>query len=223
MRHVRDVRIPLRDGLWMACDLFMPDPMEGKFPALLELLPYRKNDYTATRWNAHHYFAARGYVAVRADVRGTGDSPGVARDEYTVEEQLDAVEAIAWLAAQPWCSGRVGMFGTSYGGFNAIQVAMRRPPALACIAPHAATDHRYADDMHYYGGCLTALDQLPYPLRMVAQNALPPSLDLPEWEEMWKERLDVEPWMLGWHRHQTYDAYWKQGSLAADYGAITCP
>src|SRR5919204_2513965 len=170
VRHVRDVRVPLPDGAWLAADLFVPEsiadlvgaphplapPSSGgegarrpaaaeRFPGLLESLPYRKNDSSASRWDAHHYFAARGYVGVRLDVRGTGDSPGVARDEYTPQEQLDGCAAIAWLAAQPWCTGRVGMWGTSYGGFTPLPVAVPKPPALKGIPPHRATDDPYTD------------------------------------------------------------------------------
>jgi putative CocE/NonD family hydrolase len=237
---MRNVRIPVRDGTRLAADLFVPEPIgdlaaaaereaaeppSERFPALLEYLPYRKNDGTADRWNAHHYFAARGYVGVRLDVRGTGDSPGTATDEYTPQEQRDGCDAIAWLAAQPWCNGRVGMWGTSYGGFNAIQVAMHQPPALRAIAPHVASDDRYNDDVHYYGGCLTCLDLLSYPLMMLGMNALPPNPDYagPEWAETWRQRLAAEPWLLPWLRHQTRDEYWRQGSLAADYAAIRCP
>jgi putative CocE/NonD family hydrolase len=195
-----------------------------RFPALLEYLPYRKDDLTSPRWDAHHYFAARGYVGVRLDVRGTGDSPGVARDEYTLQEQLDGYDAIEWLAAQPWCNGRVGMWGTSYGGFNSIQVAMHRPPSLKAIVSHAATDDRYNDDVHYHGGCLTALEQVEYPLAMVAMNALPPDPELagPQWQAIWRERLQATPWMLEWLRHQTNDDYWRHGSLCTNYAAIRC-
>ena len=99
-------------------------------PALLEYLPYRKDDATAARDAVRHpYLAGHGYASVRVDMRGSGDSDGLLLDEYLPQEQLDAVEVIAWLAAQPWCSGAVGMFGISWGGFNALQVAARQPPA----------------------------------------------------------------------------------------------
>jgi predicted acyl esterase len=117
------------------------------------------------------------------------------------------------------------MFGTSYGGFNAIQVAMHNPPALKAIVPHAATDDRYNDDIHYNGGCMMGLDQLPYPLRMISMNALPPTPTLAgeEWASIWQTHLDNPPWMIEWLRHQTNDAYWQHGSLRADYGAMKCP
>jgi len=224
VRHERGVRIPLRDGSWAAADLFLPETDE-QVPALLELLPYRKDDSTAARWDTHWWFAERGHAGVRVDVRGTGSSPGVAVDEYTLDEQLDACDVIAWLADQPWCNGRVGMFGTSYGGFNAIQVAMHAPPALGAIAPHAATDERYLDDVHHIGGCLAGIDLAVYPLWMVGLNALPPDPDLAgaDWAGIWDEHLGADPWLLTWLREQTDGPYWQHGSLAVDYGSIRCP
>ena len=108
------------------------------------------------------------------DVRGTGSSGGIATDEYTSAERDDLVRVIDWLATQPWSLGTVGMFGTSYGGFNSLQVALEQPPALKAIVPIFASDDRYADDVHYYGGALKQLDVVDYPTYMVAMNALPP-------------------------------------------------
>ena len=111
-------------------------------PALLEYLPYRKDDAMLARdYGLYAYMADSGYAGARVDIRGTGRSGGeLPEGEYTEQEQLDAEAVIAWLASQPWCTGAVGMWGISWGGFNAIQVAMRRPPALrAIIAVDAQT------------------------------------------------------------------------------------
>src|SRR5919205_1898240 len=127
----------------------------GRVPAILEYLPYRKGDAFAARDARHHaYFAGFGYAGVRVDLRGSGDSDGILEDEYLPQEQDDALEVIAWLAEQPWCSGAVGMIGISWGGFNGLQVAARRPPALKAVVSMCSTDDRYADDVHYVGGCL---------------------------------------------------------------------
>src|SRR5207342_62742 len=95
---------------------------------------YRKGDGTAiddaTR---HRYFAGHGFAAIRIDMRGSGDSDGLLVDEYSAIELNDAVELIGWLAAQPWCNGRVGMMGISWGGFNSLQVAALAPPALRAV------------------------------------------------------------------------------------------
>lgn len=224
VKHIRNVRIPMSDGVTLAADLFMPEA-EGRFPAVFEYLPYRKDDRVAARWNAHHYFAERGFVGLRVDMRGTGGSEGLALDEYLPQEQLDGCEVIEWASRQAWCNGNVGMWGTSYGGFNALQVAMRRPPALKAIVPHAATDDRYNCDVHYNGGCLQGIDQVEYPGWMLPMNAAPayPEYAGGDWAAHWLERLEGNPpWILDWLRHQVEDDYWLQGSLKTDYASIQC-
>src|SRR4029077_14553202 len=128
---VREARIPMRDGIELAATLYLPAQPHGPVPALLESLPYRKDDAMLARdYELYAYLATHGYAGARVDIRGTGSSDGdLPEGEYTEQEQLDAEDVIAWLAAQPWCTGAVGMWGISWGGFNAIQVALRRPPA----------------------------------------------------------------------------------------------
>jgi putative CocE/NonD family hydrolase len=174
----------------------------------------------------HGYFAAHGYAGVRVDLRGSGDSDGLLADEYLPQEQTDAVEVIAWLAEQPWCTGAVGMLGISWGGFNALQVAARRPPALRAIVTICSTDDRYADDVHYKGGCVLGVDMLQWAATMLTLCALPPD---PEavgagWRDTWGERLDrLEPMIVPWLSHQRRDAYWQQGSVCEAYDAIAAP
>src|SRR5919205_2559826 len=125
----------MSDGARLAARIWLPDDaMAHPVPALLEYLPYRKGDAFAVRDSRHHpYFAAHGYAAVRVDLRGTGDSDGILRDEYLPQEQDDALEVLRWIAAQPWCSGDVGIIGISWGGFNGLQIAARRPPELKAV------------------------------------------------------------------------------------------
>ena len=129
------VWIPLEDGTRLAARVWLPvDAEMSPVPAILEYIPYRRRDFTAPRDAlTHPYVAGHGYACVRVDMRGSGDSDGVLTDEYLPLEQDDALEVIGWLAAQPWCTGAVGMMGHSWGGFNALQVAARRPPALRAI------------------------------------------------------------------------------------------
>lgn len=216
------VFLPMDDGVRIAATLYTPQgaaPGE-RFPAILQVLPYRKDDDYATQGHAAHaWFSAHGYLCCRVDVRGTGASFGVPGDEYSAREHADSVAIIDWLARHPLSNGRVGMWGASYGGFNSIQVAMLRPPALKAIVPIYATDDRYTDDVHYYGGCLHAFENI-WAVGMEAENAFPPypryQLDDPRTQQ----RFHAEPWSFRWLRHQTDGPYWRPGSLRPDYGAI---
>ena len=223
-----DVGIRTRDGLRLSCDVYRPNA-PGPFPALLEHIPYRKDDLDAgsDRANAIR-FAREGLATVRLDVRGTGNSEGVAIDEYTAEEQHDGAEAVAWIAEQAWCTGNVGSWGVSYGGFACIQLAALQPPALKAIAPVYATDDRYTDDMHFSGGALCALELAHYPLRILAMNALPPLRRDGEtaaaFERRWIERVDATPpWIVRWLHEQVDGPYWRNGSLRPDPGRIRVP
>jgi putative CocE/NonD family hydrolase len=202
------------DGIRLAATLYLPDG-DGPWPAIVEALPYRKDDQTVYYRSEYVRFAEAGYVVCRVDVRGTGSSEGIATDEYPATERTDLAAVIDWLATQPWSTGAVGMYGTSYSGFNSLQVAIERPPALKAIVSIFASDDRYGDDVHFYGGALKALDTVDYPTYMVASNALPP---VPArygdgWREEWARRVEgTEPWVLTWMAHQTYDDYWRYGS-----------
>lgn len=229
---LRDVRIPVSDGLELSANLWLPEPLADgtgpqTFPAILEMLPYRKDDWRAASDEGRgEWLAARGFALCRLDVRGTGSSPGVALDEYTARETQDGHDAVEWLAAQAWCNGRIAMWGISYGGFTAIQVALTHPPHLAAIVPMMATDDRYTDDVHYIGGCATVSELSQYAVSMVGMNALPPrpAYRGAGWVDEWRERLDRTPiWLFEWLRRQHDGPYWRQGSLAPDYGRLTTP
>ena len=171
--------IPMKDGVRLAARMWLPaDAEHAKAPALLEYIPYRKRDGTRARDEPMHgWFAAHGYAAVRVDMRGSGESDGHMADEYLAQELSDACEVIDWLSRQSWCTGRVGMMGKSWGGFNALQTAALRPPALKAIITVCSTDDRYADDIHYMGGALLN-DNLWWGTIMLAFQARPPDPEL---------------------------------------------
>ncbi len=224
-KEIKNLWIPLSDGVKLAARLWIPaDAEKNPVPALLEYLPYRKTDGTHVRDAlTHPYLAGHGYASIRVDMRGSGDSEGLMEDEYTKQEQDDALEVIAWLAKQKWCDGKVGMFGISWGGFNALQVAARQPPALKAIVTICSTDDRYEDDIHYKGGTLLN-ENLGWAATMLAYSSRPPDPDIvgPRWKKMWMERLKNAPFLLiPWLKHPHRDDYWKHGSVCENFGAIT--
>jgi uncharacterized protein len=221
------VWITVRDGTRLAADLYLPaDPAPAA--VLLEALPYRKDDLTAESHSEDYLrLRAEGRFAVcRLDVRGTGSSAGRATDEYPLTELDDLADVIAWLAGQSWSNGRVGMFGYSYSGFNSLQLACERPPALGAICAIYATDDRYTDDVHYMGGALRAIDLIDYCHYMIPMNALPPVPAVwgAGWRDEWLARFNEhEPWLLRWMAEQVDGPYWRHGSVRPDYARIKCP
>ncbi|MGJ5619787.1 CocE/NonD family hydrolase [Sulfitobacter sp. MF3-043] len=218
-----DLGITLSDGCRLSARVWRPtDAHTDPVPVILEYLPYRKRDGTCARDAlTHPWFAERGYACVRVDMRGNGDSHGVMEDEYTPLEQADCIEVISWLATQQWCNGNVGMMGISWGGFNGLQVAAHAPEPLKAVITLCSTVDRFADDIHYKGGCLLN-ENLGWGATMWSYSSRAPDPALREdWREMWLERLAAEPFLPSlWLRHQRRDAYWKQGSVIEDYSAI---
>ncbi|MFP4269984.1 MAG: CocE/NonD family hydrolase [Alphaproteobacteria bacterium] len=227
VRAVETLWIPLPDGARLAGRLWLPADADARpVPAILEYIPYRRRDFTRERDSIMHpYVAGHGYACIRVDLRGSGDSDGVLEDEYLQQELDDGVAVIRWLAAQPWCTGRVGMIGISWGGFNGLQIASTRPEALGAVVTVCASDDRYADDVHHMGGCLLG-DNLSWASVMFAYNALPPDPAVvgERWRAMWRARLEGSGlWLDTWLRHQRRDAFWRHGSICEDYAAVRCP
>ncbi|WP_328584552.1 CocE/NonD family hydrolase [Streptomyces sp. NBC_00370] len=226
VKEEEHVWIPVSDGIRLSAHVWRPvSSDDDPVPAVLEYIPYRKRDLSSVRDSIHHpYMAGHGYACVRVDIRGTGESEGVLLDEYLETEQRDAEHVLAWLAEQPWCDGRLGMMGISWGAFSALQVAARRPPGLQAIVIASFTDDRYADDMHYMGGCMLS-DNLAEAGTMFAYATCPPDPALvgDRWREMWLERLEGSgPWVAEWLRHQQRDDYWRHASVCEDYPAVEC-
>src|SRR4051794_19427438 len=233
----------MRDGVELAATLYLPvstgspdgpgatnEPTPQ--PCLLEALPYRKDDLTSSYAEIYERLRDEfGFAVCRLDLRGTGSSQGDATDEYPEAEQQDLVEVIAWLADQPWCNGNVGMFGTSYSGFNSLQTACERPPALKAVCAIYSSDDRWTDDVHWRGGALRLVDLVDYCHYMTPMTMLPPVPAVwgEGWREEWHRRLRTQdPWGLTWLRHNRDGAYWRHRAVRADgaghgHERITCP
>ncbi|MEV6394286.1 CocE/NonD family hydrolase [Streptomyces sp. NPDC051907] len=218
-----DVRIPLRDGTRLYARIWRPLADEP-VPALLEYLPDRLTDWTAPRDGQRHpWYAGHGYASVRVDVRGHGNSEGLPGDEYDATELADGVEVIEWLAAQPWCTGRVGMFGISWGGSNALQIAALAPEPLKAVVTVCSTDDRYDDDGRYLGGAVLAAGTHAWAASLLAFACRPPDpLYVGDrWREMWLGRLEaLSPPVHTWLGHRLRDDYWRHGSVREDYSAV---
>ena len=236
MRHVSTFPRPVRqimtqwivmaDGCRLAARIWLPEDAEADpVPALLEYLPYRRRDGTTQRDSlTQPWMAGQGYAAVRVDIRGTGDSDGVMRDEYDGPEMDDGVAIVEWLAAQPWCTGDVGMWGISWGGINALQIASRAPPALKAIIPMGFAQDRYNGDCHYLGGCPSE-GNISWGNTFFAGLSRPPDPAVvgEGWRAQWLARLDaIQHPVETWLSHQRRDAYWKPGSPCEDFAGIRC-
>src|SRR5699024_6319777 len=183
------VWIPMSDGAKLAATIWLPtDAEKHPVPAILEYLPYRKDDFTAIRDSARHpYFAGHGYASIRVDIRGSGNSDGYLPDEYLKQEQDDVLEVFDWIEKQSWSTGSIGMFGKSWGGFNSLQAAARQHPALKAIITLCSSDDRYADDVHYRGGNILSSDMLWWASTMFAYSARPqdPEVVGEDWKKNW--------------------------------------
>ncbi len=228
VREIENTWIVMPDGVKLAARIWLPQGAEKRpAPAILNYCPYFARLLTRPDDDARFpYFASHGYACVRVDIRGSGDSQGVPMDEYVRKEQDDGVEIIRWIAAQPWCSGSVGMEGISWSGFNSLQVAARRPPALKAIITHCSTDDRYTDDAHYKGGCILE-DMFDWGTAFLAIQGQPSDPEITGrdgWRAAWLERLNAVQFNLDhWLDHPFRDEFWKHGSVIEDYAAIQCP
>lgn len=219
--------IVLKDGTRLAARIWMPAEAPARsVPAVFEYLPYRKGDGTSMRdESTYPAFADAGIAGIRVDIRGSGESDGVIDGEYTPREFSDALEVIDWIMAQGWSNGAVGMMGISWGGFNSLQIAAVKHPALKAVISIASTVDRYNDDIHHKNGCLLSAN-LSWAAYMLAyQSRAPdPAIVGERWREMWLERLENEPFFLEeWLRHQRRDDFWRHGSICEDFDGFPVP
>ena len=217
--------IEMPDGVRLAARLWLPDGV-GAVPAILEYIPYRKRDMVRARDERNHpFFAANGYACLRVDMRGSGDSEGVMPDMYADAELEDARHVIDWIARQDWCNGRVGMFGTSWGGTASLQAAVDAPAPLKAVIANCATINRFEDDIHWMGGCVLT-DTLEWAATLPAILAAPPDSATvgDQWMEQWKARLrGITLPHLNWLRETRRHPYWARGSVHLATDRLSCP
>ncbi|WP_219691902.1 CocE/NonD family hydrolase, partial [Streptomyces anatolicus] len=218
-----DFRVPLADGTTLSARVWRPVTDEP-VPVLLEYLPSRLSDWTAPRdWQRHPWYAGHGYASVRVDVRGHGNSEGLPADEHSGQGAADGVEVVNWLAGRDWSTGKVGMFGISWGGFDSLRIAALAPEPLKAVVAVCSADDRYDNDGHYMGGSVLAAGMHAWAATTLASVCRPPD---PyhvgdAWREMWLARLAaVEPPIHTWLDHQTRDDYWRRGSVREECSAI---
>ncbi|MFD0719897.1 CocE/NonD family hydrolase [Streptomyces globosus] len=225
-----DVRIPMPDGIPLYARIWRPVTPEP-VPALLEYAPHRLTDRTAPRdARRHPWYAGHGYASVRVDVRGHGCSGGVPGGPYAPyarggdgPEAADGVAVVRWLAAQPWCTGAVGMFGMSWAGALALRIASLAPDALRAVVAVCAADDGFGGAAPYLGGSVVAADGHAGSAALLALAARPPDPRYAggDWREQWLTRLDaLEPPSRTWLAHQTRDAHWAHGGLCEDPAAV---
>ncbi len=220
---IREVMIPMPDGIHLAADLYMPAdiPAGEHLPVLLEYTPYRKNDSRGSKYRMYTYFIKRGYVVARVDIRGTGNSQGrTIPYEYSEIELSDGDAVIAWLAKQDWSNGNVGMFGISWGGFNSIQMAVRKPPALKAFVALMATEDLYQEDVHYMDGIIHTDSWM---MSNDLSNAMPGAPEFRLDEDWLRNRFEVEPSVFTYMREQRDGSFWDRASARDKYEQIQIP
>jgi predicted acyl esterase len=220
--RIKNAWIPMKDGVRLSVTLYMPDGAKPgeKFPAILEYQPYRKDDAMAVRdYEIYPYFARRGYVCARVDIRGFGTSEGIPTDrEYSEQEQSDGLQIISWLARQTWANGNVGMMGISWSGFNSLQMAMLHPPELKAILAVDATAELFHDDIHFIDG-MTHIDEFELNMDMAPGMTGAPNYTLDE--KVLGPRFEAAPWSLLYLKHQHDGPFWR--SPVRPLSEITIP
>ena len=220
---IREAMIPMEDGIKLAADLYVPTNISSgeQLPVLLEYTPYRKNDSRGSRYGLYSYFVTKGYVVARVDIRGTGNSEGrTIPYEYSEIELNDCDSVISWLAKQNWSNGKVGMFGISWGGFNSIQMAVRKPPALKAFVALMATEDLYQEDVHYMDGIIH-IDS--WMMSNDLSNAMPGAPEFHMDEEWLRNRFDLEPSMFKYMEQQRDGPFWDRASARDKYDQIKIP
>lgn len=222
----RDVMIPMRDGTLIAANIYKPDA-PGRYPAIHAADSYQKDldhlpnlpIFHMRETNDIGYFVSRGYVFVHTDSRGTGHSPTGQWDLFGREMQNDLYDMTEWIAAQEWCTGKVGMLGESLLAFSQWFCAVQQPPHLACILPWDAGADMYRD-LTWHGGLMAVGFPTMWHMWEIRGHY---RLGIPERFGTPAPNPEMGGWDLVWNvmNHPTCDDFWKLRS--PDFSKIQCP
>jgi hypothetical protein len=224
---VRDLAIPLAGGNRLSGDLYRPAGQPAG-PVLVSYYPYRTDDIIGSLFEGTRAgLARRGYATLFVDMAGTGASDGDYAESFDLpREGRDCAEIIEWAAGRDWCDGRVGVWGVSYGGMNALAAAAHRPPHLRALVAVYATTDMYRDTIAP-GNCPAMLGRYAWAAHMLALGLCPPTHQDPggRWQRIWQRRLRRlaagEPHALDWQAHPERDDYWQ--ARVVDATAIDVP
>ena len=226
----KDVMVPMRDGVRLATDVYLPakqgKPIAGKLPTILERRPYNKDGCRGSG----RYFAARGYAFVGQDTRGRYKSEGVWH--MLTDDGPDGVDAAAWIAKQPWSNGKIGMIGTSYVGGTQHAMAMEKPPQLVTVIPvdamsnlgYASMRNGGAFELRFWNwimfcsprgsrqsrdpGTAAALKEM-----MDNRKSYLANLPLRRGTTPLKLAPEYEDWLVEAFKHGGNDDFWKQNNI----------
>lgn len=221
---VPDLLVPTRDGVRLGATLFRSSE-SGRRPCLVNYHPYHKDGRVGLWYEPlHRFFASRGFNALVIDFRGLGRSEGINSIPFDSQEGRDGYDAVEWAAAQTWCDGNVGMWGTSYAGITSLKTASERPPHLKAIVPIHATTNNFLDFI-LVGGCRNGFwPNGDWGSRMVACNFTPPLGADPDGRlaQLWAERLEkAQPWCLDWYDPANEVVRWAERAIPVE--RITVP
>jgi uncharacterized protein len=229
VRLETDIPIPMRDGTVLRAELYRPDT-PARLPALLMRTPYGKTLSVSAVEGDPVRLARAGYAVVAQDCRGRFSSGGAFAP--FADEGPDGRDTVEWIAAQPWCNGRVGMFGSSYLGAAQWLAAAEAPPHLTAIHPQL-TASDYHDGWIYQGGALALGFALSWSFFLAAATETTGAfLDAFDGLLSACSRLPLKgppalrgiaPWYDEWLEHPANDAYWRRWSIERRHGAITVP
>jgi putative CocE/NonD family hydrolase len=236
---VKNVMVPMRDGVKLATDIYLPArglaPAPGKFPVLIERTPYGKDGQSDAE--TARFFARHGYVYLVQDVRGRFDSQG--KFNFAVQEAPDGYDTVEWAARQPWSNGKVGTYGASYLGHVQNAMAVLRPPHLRAMFVMVG-DGNYYQEGAWRGGAFMLLHNIAYALSALAMTSHTARSNPVALAALEHARQNLGDWILAypfhdyaspfsstpayerWFRdyvdHYSYDAYWKHNGF--DYTGL---